>query len=105
MNELVKYENNEIIISEEFRSKLINFEQLKKEIEYQEKVLKAELVELMPQIGKERIILDGICIQYKKGYTKKTFDGKRFQNDHPETYDEYLKESNVDPSIMIKIGD
>lgn len=105
MNELVKIENNEIVISEDFRKKLINFEKLKKEIEYQSDVLKSELVDLMPKIGKERIILDGISISYRKGGTRKSFDSKTFQKENPDIYEEYLKVSEFNPSIVIKIED
>ena len=105
MNELVKVENNEIVISEDFREKLINFEKLKKEIDYQSDLLKSELVELMPKLGKDKILLDGLAISYRKGTTRKSFDSKAFQVDHPEEYDKYIKESEVSPSITIKVGD
>jgi len=103
MNELVKVENNDIIIAEEFRNKLIEFEKVKKEIEYQSELLKSELLELMPQIGKDRIILDGILITYKKGSKRTTIDTKRLKEENPEIAELYQKTSNVDPTILIKV--
>lgn len=105
MNELVRLENNEIIISSEYKNKLIEFEKVKKEIEYQSDLLKSELLEIMPQIGKERLILEGLSITYRKGSTRKSFDSKAFQKDSPEIYEKYIKESEVSPSIVIKVED
>ena len=105
MNELVKIENNDIVISQDFKEKLINFEKLKKEIEYQSDLLKSELVEIMPKLGKSTLPLDGILITYKKAYIRKSFDGKAFQKDHPEEYEQYIKETEVSPSVTIKVGD
>lgn len=105
MNELVKIENNEIVINEDFKEKLINFEKLKKEIEYQSNVLKEELIDLMPKLGKTTLPLNGIVITYRKATTRKSFDSKAFQRDNPTIYEEYLKESEVSPSISIKVGD
>lgn len=102
-NQLVEVRDNSIVISEDFRKKLIDFEKLKKEIEYQESVLKDELVNLMPQMGKERIILEGISISYRKGSTRTSFDSKAFKEDNPEEYEKYVKTSEVSPSVIIKV--
>ena len=104
-NELVRIENNKPIINEEFRQKLIDFEKMKKEIEYQTNLLKSELVEIMPQIGKEDepIIMDGIMITYKKGYTRTNIDSKKLKEENPEIYELYTKETKVNPTVMIKV--
>ena len=104
-NELVRIENDKPVISEEFRKKLIDFEKLKKEIEYQTSLVKSELVEIMPQIGKteEPIIMDGIMITYKKGYTRTSVDSKKLKEEKPEIYETYTKETKVNPTVMIKV--
>lgn len=106
-SELVKLENNQLIINEEFKNKLIQFNQLKKEMEYQESLLKSELVELMPKIGKdeEPIIMDGIMISYKKGYTRTAIDSKKLKEEKPEIFEEYQKESIVNPTVIIKVAE
>lgn len=106
-SELVKLENNQLIINEEFKNKLIQFNQLKKEMEYQESLLKSELVELMPKIGKdeEPIIMDGIMISYKKGYTRTSIDSSKLKKEKPEIFEEYQKESKVNPTVIIKVAE
>ncbi len=105
MNELVKIENNDIAINQEFIEKLINFEKLKKEIEYQSALLKSELLEIMPKLGKTTLPLNGISITYKKAFTRKAFDSKSFKEDNPEEYEKYIKESEVNPTIIFKVED
>ena len=106
-NKLLKIEDNEIIINEEFKNKLIQFEQLKKEMEYQENLLKTELVEIMPMIGKdeEPIIMDGIMISYRKGSTRTSIDTKRIKNERPDIFEEYKKESKINPTVIIKVAE
>lgn len=104
-NKLVRIENNKPVINEEFRQKLIDFEKMKKEIDYQTSLVKSELVEIMPQIGKEDepIIMDGIMISYKKGYTRTSIDSTKLKKEKPEIYELYTKETKVNPTVMIKV--
>lgn len=106
-NELIQVIDNKIVVSEEFRNKLVEFEKLKKEIEYQEKLLKSELVELMPKYGKdeEPIIMEGVMISYRKGTIKKTLDTKRIKEELPDIYETYSKESEVAPTVIIKVAE
>lgn len=105
MNELVTIVDNKITIANDFVKKVINFEKLKKEIEYQEELLKEQLLEIMPSMDKSSVIVDGLAITYKAGTTRKSLDSKRLKEECPDVYETYLKESSVSPSISIKVSD
>ena len=105
MNELVKIENNEIVIKKELVEKIINFERYKKEIEYQEQLLKDGLLELMPKLGKSTLVQDGLSITYRKPSTRKTFDSKRLKEERPDVYDNFTRTSETKSSITIKVSD
>ena len=79
MNEIVKIENNEIIIKEEFIKKYKEFKKVQLEMEIAEKEFKEELKNAMELIGKENIILDGFSASLRKGSTRTTLDTARIK--------------------------
>ena len=79
--ELVKVENNELVVSKQLTQQIIEFEKVKKELEYQEKLLKEQLLELMPKYDKQNIILDGLSISYRKATTSKRLDTKKLKEE------------------------
>lgn len=103
MNELVKIENNEIVISEDFINKYKNFKKIQLEMDLMEKDFKVKLKNAMESLGKEKIILNGFSAKIKAGYTTQKFDSTRFTKECPEIYEEYLKESNVSSSITLDV--
>lgn len=103
MNELVKIENNEIVISEDFIDKYKNFKKIQLEMDLMEKDFKVKLKNAMESLGKEKIILNGFSAKIKAGYTTQKFDSTRFKKECPEIYEEYLKESNVSSSITLDV--
>lgn len=103
MNELVKIENNEIVISEDFINKYKNFKKIQLEMDLMEKDFKVKLKGAMESLGKEKIILNGFSAKIKAGYTTQKFDSTRFKKECPEIYEEYLKESNVSSSITLDV--
>lgn len=103
--ELVKVENNELVVSKQLTQQIIEFEKAKKELEYQEKLLKEQLLELMPKYDKQNIILDGLSISYRKATTSKRLDTKRLKEELPDIYEQYSKDTFTNASIIIKVGD
>ena len=103
MNELVKIENNEIVISEDFIDRYKNFKKIQLEMDLMEKDFKVKLKNAMESLGKEKIILNGFSAKIKAGYTTQKFDSTRFKKECPEIYEEYLKESNVSSSITLDV--
>lgn len=105
MNNLITISGNDILISEEFTNKLIEFEKIKKEIDYQSDLLKSELLDIMPKLGKKEIPLNGILITYRNGSKRNNIDSKKLKELYPEIAKECTKESEVSPSIIIKVED
>lgn len=103
--ELVSIENNELVVSKQLTQQIIEFEKVKKELEYQEKLLKDQLLELMPKYDKQNIILDGLSISYRKAATSKRLDTKRLKEELPDVYEQYSKDTFTNASIIIKVGD
>lgn len=103
MNELVKIENNEIVIDNDFIEKYRNFKKLQLEMELMEKDLKAKLKDAMEMLGKDKVILNGFSAKIKAGYTTQRFDSARFKKECPDIYDEYVKESSVSSSITLDV--
>lgn len=46
-------------------------------------------------------ISDNMRLTYIEPTTKETFDSKRFQDEHPESYREYIKTTKIKSSIRI----
>lgn len=103
MNELVKIENNEIILNESFIKQYRDFKKLQLEMDLMEKDLKAKLKDAMEMLGKDKFIVDGFSAKIKAGYTTTRFDSARFKKECPEIYEEYLKESSVSSSITLDV--
>jgi len=105
MNELVTIENGEIKVAEEIINKITNFEKAKKEIEYQEKILKEGLMEAMNKVGIKKFIINGLSATIKDGTTRTTIDSKRLKAEAPEIYEAYSQTSEVKSSISLSVAD
>ena len=77
MNEIVKVEEGKVVVAEEIINKIIEFNKSKKEMEYQEKLLKEGLMEAMNEVGITKFIVNGLSAQIKAGSTRVTIDSKR----------------------------
>lgn len=102
MEELIKYKNNKPIISDEFKENYKKFIILKEQIEEAQKVIKDQMLEYfesLPEDERKTLNFDYFKISYVKASTRKTFDSKKFQDEHPEEYNKYLKESEVKATI------
>lgn len=105
MEELVKIEGGQIVVAQEIVNKIIEFNKLKKEMEYQEKLLKDGLMEAMQKVNIKKFIVNGLSATIKEGTTKVTVDSKRLKEECPDIYEEYSKISEVKPSITLTIAD
>ena len=105
MNELVKIENGEVIVAEDVINQIIEFNKAKKEMEYQEKLLKDGLMNAMNELGITKFIINGLSAQIKSGSIRVTVDSKRLKEECPEIYKTYSKETEVKPSIILTISE
>lgn len=100
--ELVKVENNEIVISQDFINDFKEFQKIKLAMELKEKEFKEELKEAMELTGKTNILLDGFSASYRKGSTRHTLDTKALVNDFPDLVLPYTKFTKTNASVVIK---
>lgn len=64
---------------------------------------KRQLEEMFESYGVEKWQTDDFTITRVDGYTKESFDSKKFKDEHPELHKEYVKQTEVKPSIRIKL--
>lgn len=100
--ELVKVENNEIVISQDFINDFKEFQKIKLAMELKEKEFKEELKEAMELTGKTEILLNGFSATYRKGSVRTTIDTKRLKAEQPEIAKQYEKTSEASASVVIK---
>lgn len=105
MNEIVTIANGEISVAKDIIAKIKEFNRMKKEMEYQEKLLKEGLMEAMLEVGKESFIIDGLSATIRKGSTKTTLDSTRLKKECPEIYEAYSKTSDVKASLILTVAD
>ena len=105
MNELVKIENNEIIVKKGTIEQLKNFYELKAKMDIMEKELKQGLKEVMEEKGVKKFIVNGLCASIKDSTTRTTIDSKRLKEECPDIYKEYSKTTNVASSITLTFSE
>ena len=105
MNELVEIKNNQIQLQQEVVQKIKEFNKLKKEMEYQEKLLKQGLMEAMVKLGIQNFATDGVSASIKSGYIRHSVDTTALKKEMPDIYDKFLKDTEVKATITLTIGD
>lgn len=105
MNELVKIENNEIIVKKGAIEQLKNFYELKAKMDIMEKELKQSLKEVMEEKGIKKFIVNGLCASIKDSTTRTTIDSKKLKEECPDIYKEYSKTTNVASSITLTFSE
>lgn len=105
MNELVKIENNEILVNENAVDQIIKFEKLKEEMDLKEKEFKQALKDKMEELGIEKFCINGLSAVIRKGTTRTSIDTKRLKEELPDVYEDYSKTTNVSSSIILTISD
>lgn len=103
MNELIKIENNEIVINKEWIEKYKEFKKIQLEMDLKEKEFKQELKEAMEKVGKSNIILDGFSASIRKASSRTTLDSKKLKEELPDIYDLYSVTSETASSITLKV--
>lgn len=73
------------------------------ELEAKRDAFKKQLEEMFEQYGVQKWDNDYFSITRVDGFTKETFDGKKFKEEHPKLHSKYVKQTEVKPSIRIKL--
>lgn len=105
MNELVEIKDNQIQLQQEVVQKIKEFNKLKKEMEYQEKLLKQGLMEAMVKLGIQNFATDGLSASIKSGYVRHSVDTTALKKEMPDVYNQFLKDTEVKATITLTIGD
>ena len=105
MNELVKIENNEIVVNESAVEQIIKFEKLKEEMDLKEKEFKQALKDKMEELGIEKFCINGLSAVVRKATTRTSIDTKKLKEELPDIYEEYSKTTDVNSSIVLTIAD
>lgn len=62
-----------------------------------------QIMEIMKASGTKTIKTKYVTITYVSPTTRKSLDSKKLKEEHPDLYDEFLKESPVKESLRIKM--
>lgn len=105
MEELVKYENEEIIVAEKVIDDMKNLEAIKVQLELKQKELKKELLEAMKKynISSWQTADGTIKAVYRQATTRNSLDTARIKKEKPEIYEEYIKTTDVKESVALSI--
>lgn len=74
------------------------------DIESQIKEKKEKIFQLMKEKEIDKISTENCNITYLCGGVRKTFDSTKFKKDHPDIYNEYIKETLATDTIRISIN-
>lgn len=105
MNELIKVEENTLIVAEKAIEQIKDFERKRKLIDEKEKEFKEQLLKTMEEYGIESYESPdkSLKITYTPENIAMTFDSARFKEDHLDMYFDYQKESPRKASIRMTI--
>lgn len=100
MADIIKVQNGEI--TPQAVNYIIAIEKQMKALKAEYDAFRDELQQAMEQNGILKLESDGLKIAYVGASQKETFDSKKFREDFPDLYNEYVKFSNVKASVRIK---
>ena len=105
MNELVKVEENQIIIAERVIEQIKDFERKRKLIEQKEQDFKEQLLKAMEEHNLKSYESPdkSLKITYIPESLSTTFDSKAFRDYDFDTYQKFLKDVNRKASIRMTI--
>ena len=101
MDGIIKFEDGKL--AQQAVDYIITVEMQMNALKEQYDAFKDKLLNAMEQNGFIKIESEAVRINYIAGSMRETFDSKQFKADMPDLYNEYVKFSNVKPSIRIKV--
>ncbi len=105
MEELVRVEENTLIVAEKYIEQIKDFERKRKLIEEKEKEFKEQLLQAMQEHGIKTYESPDKSLQitYVPETLSTTFDSKAFRDYDFETYQKFLKDVNRKASVRMTI--
>lgn len=101
--ELIKIEENNVTLLEDVANEFIRLDKLEKQVKEEKENLRSKVLEEVEKNNIKKIDMDTLSITYKEASTRETFNSKRFREDNPELYDEYVEFSPVKSSLLVKV--
>ena len=105
MNEMIKVENDEIVLAEEVMKELKKFQKAKLKMDLMQEELKEQLKNAMEKYGKTKWISpDGtIVVNYFEEKTTKRLDQKKLKEEQEDIYNQYLKDVNTKSFVKLVV--
>ena len=105
MNEMIKVENNEIVVAEEVMKELKKFQKAKLKMDLMQEELKEQIKNAMEKYGKDKWISpDGsIVVNYFEEKVSKRLDQKKLKEEKEEIYNEYLKDVTTKSFVKLVV--
>ena len=100
--ELIKVENGIVLASEMLEQEALEIKRLEELLKAKKDNLTLTLLDEMQKHDIKKIETPDVIISYIDETERETFDSKKFREDNPDMYDEYVKFSKVKASIRIK---
>lgn len=104
-NELLKIEDNKIVVAEKIIKDIQKFQKMKLKMDLMQEELKENLKNAMEQTGVDKYVSpDGtIVVNYFPERTSKRFDSTKLKKDNPELYEEYLKDTTTKAYVKLTV--
>lgn len=100
MDEIIIKDNT---IAKEIEKRIISIEKKMKQLKEQQDELKVALLHEMEVRNIIKIETDSLVVSYVAPTDRESFDSKKFREDFPVLYDDYVKISTVKSSIRVKV--
>ena len=101
--ELVKVENGEILVAEEYLQEFGIYLRQKAEFEIKEQLFKEQLKDAMLEHGVKSYSNDLMVVTLQGETVRKTLDQKALKEDFGEMLEPYFKETVIKPCIKISM--
>lgn len=102
-NEIIKKEGNQIFLTEDVETMLVDFERQANEIKKKEDEIKKVIRQAMQENSIKQFKSNKLIITYVEGQNREYFDQKAFKSENPDLYDGYVSFKETAPSIRIKL--
>lgn len=98
-NSLIEIKENTPVLAEEIEWALIRYKHMADDAQESYKDLMAKLKAEMEKRGIVRIETDRVILTISNPADREVFDAKRFREDHPDLYDEYVTMKEQKPVL------
>ena len=100
--ELIKIENGLEIATQQLIDEALEIKLLEEKLKAKKDNLTLALLEEMESKDIKKIDTPDVVISYIAESDREVFDSKKFREDYPDLFDNYVKFSKVKPSVRIR---